>query len=338
MSDETLAAIVAELENAPAAGPLCGAARDAVAPAPGQRSWGFAVQLYSLRSRGSWGHGDLRDLADLATWSAQALGAGFVQVNPLHAAEPLPPVSASPYLPMSRRWVSPLYLRIEDIPEYRELSGSERERLTQLSAPLRDASRDVAADRPGRGLGGQARGARGAAQGAADGRAAGRPGPVQVPARPGPGGLGRLVRAGRGARPRLPDLARRAARPAAGGGRGPAGRPGRAGRVPRLGPVAGGGAGRGGPGGRPGGRHADRRHRRPGHRRPSGRRRRVGRAGVLRRRVHRGGAAGRVQPARPGLDPAPAAPAGAGRGRLPAAGRPDRGEPGAWAAACASTT
>src|SRR5712675_592643 len=103
-------------------------ASEAVAPGPGERSWGFAVQLYSLRSRASWGHGDLRDLADLAAWSARDLGAGFVLINPLHAAEPLPPVSASPYLPMSRRWVSPLYLRIEDIPEYKDLSYSERKR------------------------------------------------------------------------------------------------------------------------------------------------------------------------------------------------------------------
>jgi 4-alpha-glucanotransferase len=144
VSDETLAAIVAALETVPTetVPPAAGAHRapDAVAPVPAGRSWGFAVQLYSLRSRGSWGHGDLRDLADLAAWSARDLGAGFVLINPLHAAEPLPPVSASPYLPMSRRWVSPLYLRIEDIPEYRGLSYPERMRLTQLSLPLLEAS------------------------------------------------------------------------------------------------------------------------------------------------------------------------------------------------------
>jgi 4-alpha-glucanotransferase len=138
VSDETLAAIVAALEEAPPPDAAFSAPA-AVAPAPAERSWGFAVQLYSLRSRGSWGHGDLRDLADLATWSASDLGAGFVLINPLHAAEPLPPVSNSPYLPMSRRWVSPLYLRIEDIPEYKDLSYSERKRLTQLSQPLREA-------------------------------------------------------------------------------------------------------------------------------------------------------------------------------------------------------
>ena len=143
VADETLAAIVAELEKAPPAD-QASAAPEAVAPEPRTRSWGFAVQLYSVRSAGSWGHGDLRDLADLAAWSARELGAGFVLINPLHAAEPLPPVSTSPYLPMSRRWVSPLYLRIEDIPEYQELSQPERERLARLSQPLRDASRTSA--------------------------------------------------------------------------------------------------------------------------------------------------------------------------------------------------
>jgi 4-alpha-glucanotransferase len=141
--DETLAAIVAVLGDAPPPGPGSASGPPdppAVAPVPQRRAWGFTVQLYSLRSRGSWGHGDLRDLADLATWSARDLGAGFVLINPLHAAEPLPPISPSPYLPMSRRWVSPLYLRIEDIPEYASLDVSERARVTALGAPLRAAS------------------------------------------------------------------------------------------------------------------------------------------------------------------------------------------------------
>src|SRR5262249_10931138 len=88
----------------------------------------------------SWGHGDLRDLADLAAWSARELGAGFVLINPLHAAEPAPPVSPSPYLPMSRRFISPLYLRVEDIPEHASLPGGQRRRIEELSAPLRAAS------------------------------------------------------------------------------------------------------------------------------------------------------------------------------------------------------
>jgi len=115
-----------------------------VAPFPARRSWGFTLQLYSVRSRASWGHGDLRDLADLATWSGRELGADFVLVNPLHAAEPLSPVSPSPYLSMTRRHISPLYLRIEDIPEYARLSAADRARVDGLGAPLRAASTTAA--------------------------------------------------------------------------------------------------------------------------------------------------------------------------------------------------
>jgi 4-alpha-glucanotransferase len=148
--DETLAAVLSVLESdgaraerrGPGAGGIAG--DDAVAPYPAHRSWGFTVQLYSVRSRLSWGHGDLHDLAELATWSGRALGADFILVNPLHAAEPLPPVSPSPYLPMTRRQVSPLYLRIEDIPEYAGLSAGDRARVEALAAPLRAASTTAA--------------------------------------------------------------------------------------------------------------------------------------------------------------------------------------------------
>jgi 4-alpha-glucanotransferase len=111
--------------------------RDPVAPACSRRGWGFTMQLYSVRSRRSWGHGDLADLADLAAWSARELGAAFVLINPLHAAEPVPPISPSPYLPMSRGFTSPLYLRVEDVPEYALLSAGQRQRIEDLAAPLR---------------------------------------------------------------------------------------------------------------------------------------------------------------------------------------------------------
>jgi len=74
-------------------------------------SWGLATQLYSVRSRASWGVGDLVDLQDLSTWAGD-LGAAFVLVNPLHAAEPTPPLEPSPYLPTSRQFFNPLYLRV----------------------------------------------------------------------------------------------------------------------------------------------------------------------------------------------------------------------------------
>jgi 4-alpha-glucanotransferase len=82
------------------------------------RTWGLATQLYSVRSERSWGIGDLTDLTDLAVWSAARHGAGFILVNPLHAAAPVAPMEPSPYLPTSRRFVNPLYLRVEAIPEF----------------------------------------------------------------------------------------------------------------------------------------------------------------------------------------------------------------------------
>ena len=126
---------VTALGQVPASGPA------ALPRRPADRSWGFTAQLYSVRSRQSWGHGDFRDLAALAVWSARDLGADFILVNPLHAAEPSPPVSNSPYLPMTRHYVSPLYLRIEDLPEYQRLTRAERQEITELSGPLKAASR-----------------------------------------------------------------------------------------------------------------------------------------------------------------------------------------------------
>jgi 4-alpha-glucanotransferase len=78
--------------------------------------WGWAVQLYALRSAESWGMGDLGDLRRLSRWSAADLGAGILLVNPLHAASPVLPQQPSPYFPSSRRFRNVLYLRIEEVP------------------------------------------------------------------------------------------------------------------------------------------------------------------------------------------------------------------------------
>src|SRR5699024_11782029 len=47
----------------------------------------------------------------------------------------------SPYLPVSRRYVSPLYLRIEDVPEYARLDPAQREGIQRLARPLRERGR-----------------------------------------------------------------------------------------------------------------------------------------------------------------------------------------------------
>jgi 4-alpha-glucanotransferase len=104
----------------------------------GSRQWGFMTQLYATRSTQSWGLGDTHDLSTLAEWSGGELGAGFVLVNPLHAASPVAPMAPSPYLPVTRRFTNPLYIHIEDVPEYATLPDSVRGRIDQLAEFLRE--------------------------------------------------------------------------------------------------------------------------------------------------------------------------------------------------------
>jgi 4-alpha-glucanotransferase len=100
-----------------------------------RRAWGIATQLYSVRSAGSWGVGDVVDLEDLSVWGA-GLGAGYVLINPLHAAEPSGRMEPSPYLPTTRRFQNPIYLRVERIPEYADLPAADRAEVGSLKAAL----------------------------------------------------------------------------------------------------------------------------------------------------------------------------------------------------------
>lgn len=101
--------------------------------------WGWAVQLYSLRSNKSWGVGDLGDLSALASW-ARSETAGALLLNPLHASNPGREQQPSPYFPSSRCFRNLLYLRIEDIPGATELGPAlgelQRHGKTLNEAPL----------------------------------------------------------------------------------------------------------------------------------------------------------------------------------------------------------
>ncbi|WP_323791867.1 4-alpha-glucanotransferase [Nocardioides sp.] len=82
---------------------------------PSAQTWGWSVQLYAALSTSSRGIGDLADLRTLREWTEQA-GGGFLLVNPLHATAPVLPQESSPYLPATRRFRNPLYLRLDDVP------------------------------------------------------------------------------------------------------------------------------------------------------------------------------------------------------------------------------
>jgi 4-alpha-glucanotransferase len=98
------------------------------------RGWGWAAQLYGLRSERNWGHGDLFDLATLGRRCIDA-GARVLAHNPLGPPVPVHPLQPSPYYPSSRRLGSPLYLAVERVPGA-ELLGSELERAASAGQAL----------------------------------------------------------------------------------------------------------------------------------------------------------------------------------------------------------
>jgi len=113
-----------------------------------RRPWGLMTQLYSLRSKRSWGIGDLGDLADLCSLAKIRAGADFVLINPLHANEAVSPISPSPYLPSSRRFIAPMYIRIEDIPEVAYVPSQQRAVIEwESERPSRNNDTDELLDR-----------------------------------------------------------------------------------------------------------------------------------------------------------------------------------------------
>ncbi|QGU05204.1 4-alpha-glucanotransferase [Corynebacterium comes] len=102
---------------------------------------GVMAQMYSVRSENSWGIGDFHDMGLLAEVLAKEAGADFLLVNPMHAAEPFPPAEDSPYLPTTRRFINPIYLRIEDVPELSQLSEETRADVLELGEELHELNR-----------------------------------------------------------------------------------------------------------------------------------------------------------------------------------------------------
>jgi 4-alpha-glucanotransferase len=81
------------------------------------RCWLLAVQLYGVRSARNWGIGDFTDLQALLEL-ARELGADGIGLNPLHALFDDRPADCSPYSPNSRLFLNPLYIDVENLPEF----------------------------------------------------------------------------------------------------------------------------------------------------------------------------------------------------------------------------
>ena len=105
-----------------------------------ERVWVLAVQLYAVRSRRNWGHGDFADLVELVRLAA-SLGAAGVGLNPLHALFDDNPEQASPYSPNSRLFLNSLYIDLDAVPEFPGLRecGPDGEELAAEIERLRAA-------------------------------------------------------------------------------------------------------------------------------------------------------------------------------------------------------
>ncbi len=88
-----------------------------------ERVWILAVQLYAVRSRRNWGHGDFSDLRQLLRIAAAA-GAAGIGLNPLHALFDDRAEQASPYSPNSRLFLNPLYIDVDAVPEFPGLASA----------------------------------------------------------------------------------------------------------------------------------------------------------------------------------------------------------------------
>ena len=93
--------------------------------AGGEKLWGVAVQLYTLRSKDNWGIGDFTDLEFVVHHCAMH-GAAFVGLNPLHALFPANPGHFSPYSPSTRHFLNVLYIAVPRVPEFAECAEARR--------------------------------------------------------------------------------------------------------------------------------------------------------------------------------------------------------------------
>ena len=88
-----------------------------VKDAGAKKVWGYAVQLYSLKSDKNWGLGDFSDLGKITKLAANT-GASVIGINPLHALYYNNPAHISPYSPSSRRYLNTLYIDVTRIENF----------------------------------------------------------------------------------------------------------------------------------------------------------------------------------------------------------------------------
>ena len=82
-----------------------------------KKLWGYALQLYSLRSKHNWGIGDFTDLKNFVKLCGKS-GADVIGINPINVLNHSFPEESSPYMSMSRLFLNPIYIDVENVPEF----------------------------------------------------------------------------------------------------------------------------------------------------------------------------------------------------------------------------
>ena len=86
--------------------------------------FGFALQLYSLKSHRNWGIGDFTDLMNMVNLTADN-GGDVIGLNPLNVLQYCYPENASPYASISRLFLNPMYIDVEKVPFYQKRDKDE---------------------------------------------------------------------------------------------------------------------------------------------------------------------------------------------------------------------
>ncbi|WP_448547857.1 4-alpha-glucanotransferase [Thalassotalea fusca] len=88
------------------------------------KTWGYAAQLYSLKSANNWGMGDFGDLRSL-TQTAAEQGASTIGLNPLHPLYQNNPAHRSPYSPTSRCYLNTMYIDVTAVDNFKRCKKAQ---------------------------------------------------------------------------------------------------------------------------------------------------------------------------------------------------------------------
>ncbi len=96
------------------------------------RLWGLGANLFEINSSNNQGIGDLTDLKALINWVGSALGGDFLAINPLHSTTNQYPSGISPYAPLSRLYLNPIYIDIGSVQDAEPLNSSTVKKIQEL--------------------------------------------------------------------------------------------------------------------------------------------------------------------------------------------------------------